>query len=182
MAKKTSAILQDPGMERAILSGITTYGADCFFEVEDIIGVTDLYWPCNQELFKIISHLVHKEDAKTFDIPSIQAVAKILGYANYVGGGKHSEYLEAVVGESSSSKDNIRSLVVAVYKLSLARKGYLAAAQVMDNLKKITGAEDVDNIIGQIEEPIFEFTGKIMDQGASVISLGKSFGSVMKTL
>lgn len=182
MGKSTNAILQDPGMERAILAGITTYGADCFFEVEDIIGVTDFYWPCNQELFKILSHLVHKEDAKTFDIPSIQAIAKILGHINFTSGGKNSEYLDAVVGESSSSKDNIRSLVVAVYKLSLARRGYLAAAEVQNNLKKITGSEGVDDIIGQIEEPIFEFTGKIMDQGASVVSLGKNFANTMKTL
>lgn len=182
MGNKSNAILQDPGMERAILAGITTYGADCFFEVEDIIGVKDFYWTCNQELFKILVHLVHKEDTKTFDIPSIQAAAKMLGHDDFTSGGKHSEYLDAIIDETGSSKDNVRSLVVAVYKLSLARRGYLAAATIQNNLKKITGAEDVDSIIGQIEEPIFEFTGQIMDQSASVVSLGKRFESVMTTL
>lgn len=182
MSNKANAILQDAGMERAILSGITTHGADCFFEVEDIIGVKDFYWTCNQELFKILSHLVHNEDTKTFDIPSIQAIAKILGHDDFTSGGKHSEYLDAVMEEAASSKGNVQSLVVVVYKLSLARRGYIAAATVQDNLKKITGAEDVDSIIGQIEEPIFEFTGQIMDQGANVVSLGKRFGKVMATL
>lgn len=182
MGNKSNAILQDPGIERAILAGITTYGADCFFETEDIINVTDFYWSCNQELFKILTHLVHKEDTKTFDIPSIQATAKILGYNNFTNGGKHSEYLDAIMGEVSSSKDNIKSLVVAVYKLSLARRGYLAATTIQNNLKKITGAEDVDSIIGQIEEPIFEFTGQIMDQGISIVSLGQRFNNVMTTL
>lgn len=182
MGNKANAILQDSGIERAILAGVTTYGADCFFEVEDIIGITDFYWTCNQELFKILSHLVHKEDVKTFDIPSINAAAKILGHNDFSGGGKHSEYLDSIVEEAGSSKDNIRSLVVAIYKLSLARKGYLAATTIQNNLRKITGAEDVDNIIGQIEEPIFEFTGKIMDQGAAVVSLGKRFNNVMTTL
>ena len=182
MSNKSNAILQDPGMERAILAGITTHGADCFFEVEDIICVKDFYWTCNQELFKIISHLVHKEDAKTFDIPSIQGAAKILGHDNFASGGKHSEYLEAIIEEVGSYKDNIRSLVAAVYKLSLARRGYLAAATIQANLKKITGAEGIDSIIGQIEEPIFEFTGQIMDQGAVVVSLGQRFGNVMTAL
>lgn len=182
MANKTNAILQDSGMERAILAGITTHGADCFFEVEDIIGITDFYWKCNQELFKILTHLVHQDDTKTFDTPSIQAAAKILGHNDFITEGKHSEYLDAIMDESGSSKDNIRSLVVVVYKLSLARKGYLAAIAIQNNLKKITGAEDVDDIIGQIEEPIFEFTAKIMDQGASIVSLGKRFDSVMTTL
>ena len=182
MSNKSNAILQDPGMERAILAGITTHGADCFFEVEDIICVKDFYWTCNQELFKIISHLVHKEDAKTFDIPSIQGAAKILGHDNFTSGGKHSEYLEAIIEEVGSYKDNIRSLVAAVYKLSLARRGYLAAATIQANLKKITGAEGIDSIIGQIEEPIFEFTGQIMDQGAVVVSLGQRFGNVMTAL
>lgn len=182
MGNKSNAILQDPGMERAILAGITTYGSDCFFEVEDLIGVTDFYQTCNQELFKIITHLVHEKDTKTFDIPSIQAVAKMLGYKDFISGGKYSEYLDAIVGEAGLSKDNIRSLVIAVYKLSLARRGYLAAKTIQTNLSKITGAEDVDTIIGQIEEPIFEFTSKIMDQGATIVSLGQMFNGVMTAL
>ncbi len=182
MGKKANAILQDAGMERAILAGITTYGADCFFEVEDILSVTDFYWPVNQELFKIISHLVHKEDAKTFDVPSMQATAKILGYENLTNGGKNSEYLDAVMDESESSKDNVRSIVVAVYKLSLARRAYIATATVQNSLKKITGAEDVDEIISQIEEPIFEFTGGIVSQGSNVVSLGQKYEHTMKTL
>ncbi len=182
MSNKTSAILQDSGIERAILSGVTTHGVDCFFEVEDILDITDFYWTYNQELFKILSHLVHKEDTKTFDIPSIQATAKILGYSNFTCGGKHSEYLEAVIDEVGSSKDNISSLVAVIYKLSLARRGYITTVTIQNNLKKITGAENVDDIIGQIEGPIFEFTGQIMDQEASVVSLGQRFGSVMKTL
>lgn len=182
MGNRKDAILQDSGMERAILAGITTHGADCFFEVEDIIGVTDFYWKYNQELFAILAHLVHKEDTKIFDIPSIQAVAKILGHIDFVCGGKRSDYLDAVIEEAGSSKDNTRSLVIAIYKLSLARRGYLAAITIQNNLKKITGAEGVDDIIGQIEEPIFEFTGKIMDHGASVVSLGKRFEGVMTAL
>lgn len=182
MGNKANAILQDSGMERAILAGITTHGAECFFEVEDIIGITDFYWICNQELFKILAHLVHNEDTKTFDIPSIQAAAKILGHNDFVSDGKHSEYLEAIIGEISSSKENIRSLVIAVYKLSLARRGYLAATMIQNNLKKITGVENIDDIIGQIEEPIFEFTGQIMTQDAGIVSLGKRFKNVMTAL
>lgn len=182
MGNKANAILQDSGMERAILAGITTYGADCFFEVEDIINVIDFYWTYNQELFKILAHLVHKEDTKTFDIPSIQAAAKILGHDDFASGGKHSEYLHDIIDEAGLSKENIQSLVIAVYKLSLARRGYLAATTVQKNLTKVTGAEDIDNIIGQIEEPIFEFTGKIISQGVGVVSLGKKFKSAMTAL
>lgn len=182
MSNKLNAILQDSGMERAILAGITTHGADCFFEVEDILGIKDFYWTCNQALFTILAHLVHKEDIKTFDIPSIQATAKILGYNDFTSNGKHSEYLEAIIDEIGSSKDNIRALVVTVYKLSLARRGWLAAAIVQKNLEKITGAEDVDSIIGKIEEPIFEFTGQIMSQGTGIVSLGKQFKNVMTAL
>ena len=88
MANKVNAILQDSGMERAILAGITTHGSDCFFKVEDILGIKDFYWTYNQELFKIFVHLVHNDDIKTFDTPSIQAAAKILGYNDFACGGK----------------------------------------------------------------------------------------------
>lgn len=182
MSKKANAILQDAGMERAILAGITTHGADCFFEIEDILCITDFYWPINQELFKIISYLVHQEDIKTFDIPSIQATAKILGYEDFTSGGKNSEYLDAIMDESGSSKDNVRAIVIAVYKLSLARQAYLATVTVQNNLRKITGAEGVDEIISQIEEPIFEFTGSIVSQGSNIVSLGQKFEHTMKAL
>ncbi|KKN98955.1 hypothetical protein LCGC14_0142000 [marine sediment metagenome] len=182
MGNKTNAILQDSGMERAILAGITTYGADCFFEVEEIISVRDFYWTHNQKLFKIISHLVHNEDTKTFDIPSIQAVAKILGYSNFITGGKYSEYLEDIIGETGSSQDNVRSLVAAVYKLSLARRAYMIAATIQSSLKKVTGVEGVDEIISLIEEPVFEFTGQITSQGVGVVTLGDKFKSTMDAL
>lgn len=182
MSNKSNAILQDSGMERAVLAGITTHGADCFFEVEDIIDIQDFYWIYNQELFKILAYLVHQKDTKTFDIPSIQATAKILGYGDFANGGKHSEYLEAIIDEVGLSKENIQTLVVTIYKLSLARRGYLVTGAIQKNLKKITGAEDVDNIISQIEEPVFEFTGKIMVQGVGVVSLGQKFSSVMTAL
>ncbi len=182
MANKNNAILQDSGIERSILAGITSYGSDYFFEVEDMINVSDFYWDYNQELFKILSHLVHKEDVKTFDVPSIQAAAKILGYRNFVGGGKFSEYLEGVMGESSSSEKNIKALVATVYKFSLARKGYLAASSIQKSLSSITGAEPIDEIISKIEEPIFGFTGEVSSHGDGIVSLGKRFKDVMESL
>ena len=182
VSNKSNAILQDSGMERAVLAGIIAHGSDCFFGVEDILSVKDFYWMYNQELFTILIHLVHDQDAKTFDLPNIQAVAKILGFEDFVGGGKHSEYLLSLIEEVGSSEDNIRKLVVVIYKLSLARRGYVAAQKVQNRLKAITGAEGVDEIIANIEEPIFEFTGDIMDQGATVVSLGQIFEESMKTL
>lgn len=176
---KPNAILQDSGIERAILAGITSHGVDCFFEVEDILNTTDFYWQCNQEMFSILSHLVHNNDAKTFDIPSIQTAAKVLGHTNFANGGKYSEYLTSIIDEVGLSKDNVRLLVSTVYKLSLARKGWFAAKAVQKNLTNITGAEDVDSIISQIEEPIFEFTGRIMAHDANIISLGQKFKTAM---
>jgi replicative DNA helicase len=182
MANTTNAILQDSGIERSVLAGVATYGADCFFEVEEIIGIKDFYWTYNQELFKILSYLVHEDDAKTFDTPSVQATAKILGYTDFASGGKYTEYLEDVMAETSPSKDNIYALVAVLYKLSLARQGYLATAAIQKELKKITGAETIDEIIGHIEEPIFDFTGSVMDQGSTIVSLGKQFENSMKAL
>jgi replicative DNA helicase len=182
MGNKTNAILQDSGIERAILASITSYGADCFFIVEDLITTTDFYWTYNQELFKILAHLVHKEDVKNFDIPSIQAAAKILGYDNYVCGGKYTEYLEAIVGEIGPTIENIKPLIACLYKLSLSRQGYLAAQKVQNSLKEVTGAEGVDEIIGKIEEPIFDFTSKLLSQDTGVVTLGNRFKPMMTKL
>jgi len=179
VANKTNAILQDAGMERAILAGITTHGAECFFDVDELLSTTDFYWTFNQELFTILSYMINEKDAKTFDIPSIQAAAKMLGCVDFTHGGKRTEYLIAVVEESGTSRENVLSIVAAVYKLSLARRGYVAARDIQKNLEVVTGTEAVDDIIGKIEEPVFEFTGQIMSQGEGVVTLGRRFKDVM---
>ena len=84
--------------------------------------------------------------------------------------------------ESGLSQENVLSIVINIYKLSIARRGYYAAVAVQNNLKGITGAEGIDDIISQIEEPIFEFTGQITTQGAGVVSLGATFSNVMTAL
>lgn len=183
MANKVNAILQDSGVERAVLAGITTHGADCLFETEDILDVQDFYWKSNQELFKILKVLAHENDSRTFDIPSIQAIAKSLGYNNLANDGKNSEYLNALIEEIGPSKENLKLLVATIYKLSLARRGWLAAKMVQDNLRDITGSETIDDIMGKIEGPIFEFTGKItsIDNNTTTL-LGQNFNQMIQSL
>jgi len=182
MSNKTNAILQDSGTERAVLAGIITHGAECFFEVEDIIESNDFYWTYNQQLFKILSYLVQKENAKTFDIASIHTVAKILGYKDFQPGERYSEYLDSVVEEIGPSKENILLMVVNIYKLSIARKGYLASKKIQKSLTTVTGSESVDTIIEQIEAPIFDFTSDITSQGGNLVSLGDKFDNTIEAL
>lgn len=179
---KKNAILQDSGIERSVLAGIATHGADCFFVVEDILQITDFYWSHNQKLFKIFEYLVHEKDVKTFDSPSIQAIAKELGFNDFVGDGKLVEYLDAIVGETGPSFDNMQVLAIGIYKYSVARKGWVAAKKIHDKLATVTGAEGISDIIASIEEPIFDFTGKLMSHEAGVVNLGARYKKVMTKL
>lgn len=182
MGNKSNAILQDSGAERAVLSAIATGGAEALFSVEDIICVTDFYWIYNQELFKIFSHLVHEENIKQFDLPTVSATAKKLGYTNYTLDGKFYEYLTSVIEEVGPNIDNAVSIATSIYKLSVARQGYIAANHVQKQLSKITGAENIDDIIEEMEGPIFTCTGKITAKNNSLSSIGKNFEQTMKAL
>jgi len=179
---KENAKLQDTGMERSVLAGITTNGADCFFDVTDILSVGDFYREYNQQLFAILSTLVHEKNVKDFDIPNVQAVAKSLGYNDYAADGKRAEYLEAIFDEIGSSSDNTQILAAGIRKLSLARKAYLAVTKIRADLMDITGSEPIGDIISMIEDPIFEFTGNLTEGGSNIISLGGNFKNAMTAL
>jgi len=182
MSNKQNAILQDSGIERSVLAGITSHGADCLYEIENIITTTDFYWTYNQRLFNILAHLVHQQEVTTFDMPSIQAVAKTLGYDDYIGDGKYVEYLDSVMQDIGPSENNILILAASIYKLSTARKAWKTGKFISDSVAKITGEESIDEIIGMIEEPVFKLTGQMMSQTTGTVSLGSNFQHVMSTL
>lgn len=179
---KENAKLQDAGIERSVLAGILTHGADCFLDIEDILCVGDFYREYNQQLFTILRILVHEKNIKDFDIPNIQATAKAISYNDFATDGKRTEYLEAVFDEIGTSIENIQILAMSIYKFSLARKAFLTASKIRNDLLKINGSEPINEIISLIEDPIFDFTGQLTKNDNGIVSLGDNFKNAMSAL
>lgn len=182
MANKPNAILQDVELEKAVLQCIISNGPNCFFQIEELLTGDDFYWTKHKKLFKLLSHLAYQEDVKSYDLVLIQVAAKTLGFTDFLQDGENYKYLTDLVSHPGATTETILPTVAVVYKLSLARKGYLAAVGIQDNMKKVTGGEGVDQIIECIEEPIFSLTGKLNDQNSGSTSLGHAFFGVMTQL
>lgn len=173
---RANAKCQDSGAERAVLAAALHHGADGLIEVEGIIGPEDFYWPVNRKLFGILKHLVHQCDTQAFDEPTVLVGAKTIGLDDFAGQGREQEYLASLFTEHVSV-DNARTLAAVVAKLSLARQAYRTMANVQKSLVDITGREKIADILGLVENPVFDFTAKLTSTAESLVSLGHDFSA-----
>lgn len=184
MAKQTnneSPILNDSGCERSVLSAILNHGADLLIDIEEILDTKDFYWQVNQKIFAIIKYLVHDKGLEKFDIPTITANAKIINYDKFNDNSKELEYLEALFA-NTPTYNNAKSIAAQIYKLSLARQAIGCVNNIAEDLKKISGSENIDTIISKIENPVFEFTGKLINKDKSLLLLHNNIEERLKVL
>jgi len=176
-----SPILNDSGCERSVLSAILNHGADLLIDIEEILDTKDFYWSINRTIFSIIKHLVHENNLDKFDAPTIVANAKILNYNKFDGNSKESDYLEALFA-NTPTYNNAKSIAVQIYKLSLARQAIGCANNIAEDLKTINGSEKIDEIIGKLENPIFEFTSQLSSKDKGLVLIHNNIEERLKIL
>jgi len=181
MNKQEASILNDSGCERSVLSAILNHGADLLIDIEEILDTKDFYWSINRTIFSIIKHLVHEKNLSKFDGPTITANAKTFNYNKFDGNSKESEYLEALFA-NTPTYNNAKSIAVQVYKLSLARQSIGCANGIIEDLKQITGQEKIDEIIGKLEDPIFEFTSQLNSEDKGLVLVHNDLEERLKAL
>lgn len=155
--------LYDTGAERAILAGLIQHGPNCFYDIADIIKTSDFYKTINQKIFTAIKSFIEESNAKDIDFPIILAKAKSLGYDNFQDNKLHYEYLYSLF-KDAPSYDNTIQIAALIYKLSFSRQAVQCINNIRSDLETINGNEKIDDIVGKIEEPIFDFTAKLTDQ------------------
>ncbi len=155
--------LQDAGTEASVIAGILQHGPDCLLDIEDIISPNDFHWRHNKNIFSLLQYLVKEKDVKTFDIPTLICASKERS-CQIISKGDPTEFLESLFEYKTSSQENTQKMAVVIFKLSLARRGIKHLIDTKNDLLEITGQEGIDEIIGKIEEPIFDFTSKLISQ------------------
>lgn len=173
--------LNDVGAERAVIAAILTGGADAMLDIEEILTTNDFYGRHHGRIFTILKHLVHDKSATAFDIPTIIATAKMLGFDQLIGKNKDEEYLASLFSESVGL-DNARSLAAVVWKLSTGRQAYQCTRSIQKDLKDLNGSESIEEILKMIEEPVFDFTGKIVSQDNQLVTIGDNFDEIIGAL
>ncbi len=176
-----SAPLQDSGLEVSVLTGILTHGPDCFMDISDILSASSFYWRHNQNTFSLLQYLVSEKSIKSFDIPSIISASHEKSLP-ILKEDDPTEYLESLFDRKAPSKENTLQIAIIIYKLALARNGVKCIISTKDDLLKITGKEDISDIISMVEDPVFEFTSQTIKQNVGIQPICDGLIETLKAL
>ncbi len=179
--QRSDAKLQDAGLERSVLAGIMCHGSDLFMEIEEILSANNFYWLQNQKLFHVFSFLVKEKDIQKFDVPTILSACKSKSFNLFEKENEHIDYIESLT-IGSPDKQNTTELAIKIYKLSLARQGVMQLVDIKNKLLSVNGEENFDDIIAMIEDPVFDFTGKVVSQNNSTSHICENIIESLKSL
>ena len=149
-----STKLVDVGAERAVLAGLFAYGVEAYVDISDLIDHKTFGHQNNQILYKCIEKILQNE--ASVDIPSILSAANQLGFSESVNTKQELEYIKSLI-DFPIKKDNVLFFAGQIKKFEFARKIKSLSTKIARDVDDINGDEDIDEIIGLIENPIMEF-------------------------
>lgn len=146
--------LLDLGAERAVLAGLFSYGLESYVEISDIIDHNSFCHQNNQLIYKCIEKILLKE--AEVDLPSLLSAADQLGFSEVIQTKQELQYIKSLM-DFPIKKENIIHFAAQVKKFEFARKIRSLANKIGRDIEDIKGDEEIDEIIGIIENPITEF-------------------------
>ena len=146
--------LLDLGAERAVLAGLFTYGLESYVEISDLIDHNSFCHQNNQLIYKCIEKILLKETE--VDLPALLSAADQLGFSETIQTKQELEYINSLM-EFPVKKDNVIHFAAQIKKFEFARKIRSLASKIGRDIEEIKGDEDIDDIIGIVENPITEF-------------------------
>lgn len=157
--------LRDIGAERIIISALIKYGADLFYEIDEILCENDFSITDNKKIFSTIKYMVTQQNVVQPDLSSI---------LNRIDPNSESfelsEYL-VNISQEDILKENVKPFCEIVARLSLARNLRQRLQNSINDLGQITGEESLTEIINCAEKPIIDFTDSVISN-SDTISMG----------
>jgi len=147
-------LLGDSGAETAVLAGLFTYGLESYVEISDIIDHNSFHNQNNQLIYKCIEKILTKE--ASIDLPSLLSAADQLGFSETVQTKQELQYIKTLM-DFPVKKENVIHFAAQIKKFEFARKIKSLASKIGRDIDQIKGDEDIDDIIGIVENPITEF-------------------------
>lgn len=146
--------LLDLGAERAVLAGLFSYGLESYVEISDIIDHNSFCHQNNQLIYKCIEKILLKE--AEVDLPALLSAADQLGFSEVIQTKQELQYIKSLM-DFPVKKDNVLHFAAQVKKFEFARKIRSLANKIGRDIEDIKGDEEIDEIIGIVENPITEF-------------------------
>ena len=147
-------ILGDNGAETAVLAGLFAYGLESYVEISDILDHNSFCNQNNQLIYKCIEKILSKE--ASVDLPSLLSAADQLGFSETIQTKQELQYIKTLM-DFPIKKENVIHFAADIKKFEFARKIKSLANKIGRDIDNINGDEDIDEIIGIVENPITEF-------------------------
>ena len=168
-------ILCDPSAERAVLSGLLSFGETVFLDINDIVQESTFTIDSNQFIYKCCKHILEKEqNVHTIDIASIYSAAQELGISHVFAQKEEAQHLKAIK-DFPVIQDNVRKFAIKTRKLEIARSLHKELENTQEKLLDISGSESISSILGIAEDSIFNFSSSLNndnDNAPAIISNG----------
>lgn len=149
------AALENLPVERAVLAGICQYGDEVFLELKDIIQTSSFTHELNQVIYSCVEDILNNN--KSIEFLTILETAHKLGVYELISKDSEVKFIRSLFN-FSVNKENIPKFATKLAKLKLTRDIKKTIDICNSELNKITGDEDIGEIIGMIETPIMELT------------------------
>ena len=153
-------ILSDSAAERAVLSGICSFGEEVYIEISDILSESVFTIDSNCWLYKCIQHILSKEPKTKLDLASILSAAQEVGLSNILSQKDEIQHLKAILS-FPVEKNNVKKCATKIKKLEIARLLNNQLEQAKNKIENITGTESISSIVGIAEDTLFNFTNSI---------------------
>lgn len=159
-------VLQDYGVERAVLSGVIQHGKNAYLDVCDLLSAESFCFKSNQVLYTVLAHILSQNLEVKIDYHLILSSAKDLGLLEEIREDKN--YLQRII-DFPSELSNIRGYAQKLRKLQETRKLIGKIDDSVQELRKITGTESMTEIIAKAEGPIFDFINRLTIDGKNQV-------------
>ena len=156
-AEKNKRKLEDLAAERAVLSGLCQYGIDALLDI-DFVDVDYFVNEKNQTIFRCVQKAL--QDTQKAELSSILSAANQIGCYEQINSQDEIGFLRSLFN-FPILQENVPNHAAKLAKLKVARDIKQTLKICSSEIEKVSGDEDINDIISLIETPVLDATAKI---------------------
>ena len=163
-------VLSDVASERAVLAGIFRFSSDAYLDTADIIDENTFTINTNIVLYKCFKKIFKHDENSKIDLASIYATANELGLSYILEKPSEIQHIKSI-SVFPVELSNVRKFAAKIRKLQIGRLLCSQLEQSKDKVLGIDGHEPISEILGLVEDSIFNFTSLLHDGNEGTIKL-----------
>lgn len=154
--------MKDVGSERSVLSGLLKYGNRAYIEVSDILDTSCFTTDLNVILYSCIKYLFEHNN-EMIDTALLYSAAKSLGFEKQVIDSTETSKFIRALYSFPIDEQSLRSLAMKIVTLKIARETQNSHKEAYDKLSKLTGDEDITDILAISEAPYVNMLSRLTE-------------------